>query len=108
MMWERHREESMTMSQLGPNWQRYNVPPNASNAVPRRAVRWHFRWGWLGALLGLIVAILFLRSIAAPRFTWGDVMGALGVHDTARYTLLAVLGMTIIGVVLVLRICKAR
>lgn len=72
-----------------------------------RPQRWRFRWEIAAVVLALMAALWILRGIE-PSFAWEDVMDALHVRHRERYTQLAVLGLTLVGIVLVYRICRSR
>ena len=94
--------------QTGWNPPGVNVP--GGNQVPQPRRRWRFRWAWVSVPFACLLAIGILNSVRAPTFRWGDVMDGLhvSVQGQGRYTRLAVLGLTFIGVVGVLRILRKK
>jgi hypothetical protein len=47
-------------------------------------------------------------SHTQPAFEWGDVLARLQVRHTGEYSRLAVLGLALIAIVAVLRICRGE
>jgi len=71
---------------------------------PRPKVKRRFRWELLLVPLAILFAFWFLGAIATPTFTWQGVMDAIGVKNKPRYTMLAVLGVTVTAIVAIARI----
>jgi len=86
----------------------HNRQPERQNTpeAPRpQRPRLEFRIAWILVPLVCLGVLWVFRNIH-PAFTWSDVMGWLGVHNTARYTKLATLGLLLIGIVIMRRIFR--
>ncbi len=64
-----------------------------------------FRWTVL-LVPGVCLLVAWLLSHTQPAFEWGDVLARLQVRHTGEYSRLAVLGLALIAIVAVLRICR--
>ena len=75
------------------------------NEPPPPADQYRLRPGCLLVPLTLIVLYVFLRSIA-PVLSWNRVMDVLNVHDRQRYTMLALLCLSLILIAAIWRILR--
>jgi hypothetical protein len=64
-----------------------------------------FRWEIILVPLTILAAAWFINGIALS-FTWEDTMHFLAVRDKARYTRLAVLGITLIAICAAWRVLR--
>lgn len=82
--------------------------PTQLGPQPRRV--WRFRKTLLIVPLACMFAAWFLHHIVPPTFDWEDVMDSLGVTPGARlrYSSLAVLALSLIAIVAVLRLLRRR
>ena len=62
-----------------------------------------FRWALILVPLACLFALWFLNHIE-PTITWDDVLDLLHVVERHKYSKAAVLGLTLIGIVAVLRV----
>jgi hypothetical protein len=66
-----------------------------------------FRWDIIGVLLAIVFAAWLFDS-ARVAFEWRDVMHWFGVRDTARFTRLCVLGLSLICIVAVIQVLRGN
>jgi len=64
-----------------------------------------FRWGLVLVPLACLFAAYVLKHID-PSVDWDDVTRFLGVRNRRRYSMLAVLGLFLIGILVVIRIYR--
>ena len=76
--------------------------------IPTRRPVWRFfRWEWVLVPLVIIAAVWFIGGIV-PSIAWVDITSALGVVHKERYSELAVLCLSLIGVVWIAKILRPR
>ena len=66
-----------------------------------------FRWEIVGVLFAIVFAAWLLDS-ARVAFEWTDVMHWLCVRNTARFTRLCVLCLSLIGILAVIRVLRGN
>jgi len=64
-----------------------------------------FRWALVLVPLGLILASWVLSNIE-PTLDWDNISNFLGVRNRGRYSMLAALGLLLVGILAVIRIYR--
>jgi len=73
---------------------------------PRRSKpTWRFRWEILWVLLAILLG-LWLLSGVEPAGTFEDIMYALNVRNTDRYSRLAIIGILACGICAIVRVLR--
>ncbi len=85
-----------------PNYQDQNRNKPRIFVRPRQP---RFRWALILVPLAFIFAAWVLSHIQ-PVLDWDDISNFLGVRNRGRYSMLAVLGLLLIGILAVVRIYR--
>jgi hypothetical protein len=85
-----------------PNYQGQNRNRRRVYIRPRQR---RFRWGLVLIPLVCLLAAYVLKHIE-PTLEWDDISNFLGVKNRGRYSMLAVLGLFLVGILAVIRIYR--
>ncbi len=86
------------------------MPPRQFPPLPApkpKPPRWRFRISWVAVPAAIIAAIWFIHG-ATPAFTFEDLMDQLHVQNRERYVDLVTLGLILVVITLVVRICRTK
>ncbi len=85
-----------------PNYQGQNRNRRRVFIRPRQP---RFRWALVLVPLACLFAAWVLNNIK-PTLEWDDISRSLGVRNHGRYSMLAVLGLLLLGILAVIRIYR--
>jgi hypothetical protein len=85
-----------------PNYQGQNRNRRRVFIRPRQP---RFRWALVLVPLAIIFAVWVLNNIE-PTLDWDDVSNFLGVRNRGRYSMLAALGLLLLGILFVIRLYR--